>query len=326
MPLCKRCSMCKVVKQLSAYATRKPLKGLFRSYCRPCQRLRSRLHYLQHRSAYYQRRKTSGSRYIARNKKRIAQLLARSACVDCGINDRIVLDFDHVRGRKLACVSVLVGCGSSWAKIVREISKCKIRCANCHRRRTLETARWVRNSQALECQHSSQRLGREIRKRSSQSIEAISPASRGEVDGALKHCPRCNMAEPFTEFRLRTRGGTRKASYCRPCERLYNREYYRVVDAPKQLLRVAKNDVLYRGRSKLLVLEYLSSHPCLDCGERDPHVLEFDHVTGSKSAAVSKLKNSNTRWAKVFVEIAKCEVRCANCHRRRTFKQFNYTR
>jgi L-lysine 2,3-aminomutase len=91
-------------------------------------------------------------------------------------------------------------------------------------------------------------------------------------------------------------------------------------------LRVAKNDALYRARNRDMVFEYLSKHPCVDCGESNPVVLEFDHVRGQKLSTVSKLKNSNTRWRKLLIEIEKCDVRCVNCHRRRTFEQFNYSR
>lgn len=68
-------------------------------------------------------------------------------------------------------------------------------------------------------------------------------------------------------------------------------------------------------RMKLL-LAYFEDNPCTDCGETDPVVLEFDHLR-------DKLFDIGTafagrRWADVLAEIGKCEVVCANCHRRRT--------
>lgn len=64
--------------------------------------------------------------------------------------------------------------------------------------------------------------------------------------------------------------------------------------------------------------EYLREHPCLDCGEEDILVLDFDHVSGVKCGNVSTLSHKGVSLEVLKVEIAKCEVRCANCHRRIT--------
>ena len=77
----------------------------------------------------------------------------------------------------------------------------------------------------------------------------------------------------------------------------------------------------------LKVLHYLESHPCLDCGESDPIVLEFDHREGTdKVRAVAQLVTENCGWEKILVEINKCDVRCANCHRRKTAGERGYMR
>jgi hypothetical protein len=65
-------------------------------------------------------------------------------------------------------------------------------------------------------------------------------------------------------------------------------------------------------------MEYLQSHPCVDCGLLDPVVMEFDHVRGVKLGNVTKMMYQKKRLDLVVAEIAKCEVRCANCHRRKT--------
>jgi hypothetical protein len=57
-------------------------------------------------------------------------------------------------------------------------------------------------------------------------------------------------------------------------------------------------------------------HPCIECGEDDPVVLEFDHL-GGKLFDVGRAI-SDRSWDSILEEIAKCEVVCANCHRRRT--------
>ena len=59
--------------------------------------------------------------------------------------------------------------------------------------------------------------------------------------------------------------------------------------------------------------------PCSDCGGRfPPFIMDFDHVRGEKLANVSQLRSGRLAWARLEAELAKCEVVCANCHRRRT--------
>ena len=67
------------------------------------------------------------------------------------------------------------------------------------------------------------------------------------------------------------------------------------------------------------LLEYLLEHPCVDCGETDHVVLEFDHLR-DKAYNVSRLLLGYS-WSRILEEIKKCEVVCCNCHRRRTFSR-----
>lgn len=68
------------------------------------------------------------------------------------------------------------------------------------------------------------------------------------------------------------------------------------------------------------MMAYLAEHPCVDCGEQDPVVLDFDHLPGTlKRWDIGRAVSGSTRsWAAIEEEIAKCEIVCANCHRRRT--------
>ena len=71
---------------------------------------------------------------------------------------------------------------------------------------------------------------------------------------------------------------------------------------------------------------YLSSHPCADCGALDIRVLEFDHVQGVKYGDVGRILTNATSWPRIEAEIAKCEVRCANCHRIKTAERGHWWR
>ncbi len=78
----------------------------------------------------------------------------------------------------------------------------------------------------------------------------------------------------------------------------------------------------HRLRVRAQLFDFLSTQSCLDCGENDPIVLEFDHIdSGDKFKDVAKLLSGHYSWLTIQREIAKCEIRCANCHRRKTYNQ-----
>ena len=70
-------------------------------------------------------------------KKRLTEIKVSTGCIDCGNKNPIVLDFDHLKDKKYN-VSRMIHDGFSWAAIKKEIAKCEVVCANCHRIRTHE--------------------------------------------------------------------------------------------------------------------------------------------------------------------------------------------
>ncbi|MGH2731035.1 MAG: hypothetical protein ACRDJI_10575 [Actinomycetota bacterium] len=72
------------------------------------------------------------------------------------------------------------------------------------------------------------------------------------------------------------------------------------------------------------VVDHLKKHPCVDCGEADVIVLQFDHLEDKEFEISKGIRDRN--WASVLAEIEKCEVVCANCHRRRTAKRGAFLR
>lgn len=70
-------------------------------------------------------------------KDRIRKIKESFGCHDCGEKNHIVLDFDHLRDKKYN-ISRMIHDGFSWRQIKKEIEKCEIVCANCHRIRTYQ--------------------------------------------------------------------------------------------------------------------------------------------------------------------------------------------
>lgn len=78
------------------------------------------------------------------------------------------------------------------------------------------------------------------------------------------------------------------------------------------------HNALIAQRKKMAFLAgYKLERGCVDCGYREHAVaLDFDHVTGQKSFALSRAYNKS--WTRILAELEKCEIRCANCHRVKT--------
>ncbi len=134
-----------------------------------------------------------------------------------------------------------------------------------------------------------------------------------------KRCCTCKTVLPLAAFNVRSAASDGLQSRCRDCCR---RWYEANREAHIQHVRV--RNVRARAALYVLVGEYFRSHPCVDCGESDVRCLEFDHRDPiDKLSEVNILLKNVRSWAVVLREIEKCDVRCANCHRRWTAMQVN---
>jgi transposase-like protein len=188
-------------------------------WCRDCFKSYFREHREQSRAAKQHRKRAARSMLDA--------FLAEHPCVDCGEDDALVLEFDHLSDDKIAHIGAMLGTGTSVAQVEAEVAKCEVVCVNCHRRRTARRAGHFRST-------------------------GIFPPSW---------------------------------------------------DAP-------------RRRNNVHLIAVLRGSGCIDCGERDPVVFDFDHRAG-KRMEVPRLALGCSLEV-LQQEIEKCDVRCANCHRVRT--------
>lgn len=71
------------------------------------------------------------------------------------------------------------------------------------------------------------------------------------------------------------------------------------------------------------VCDYKLGKGCIDCGyNKHPEALDFDHLPQyEKKYGISGLARSNATPETLWAEIAKCEVRCTNCHRIMTYNR-----
>jgi len=139
------------------------------------------------------------------------------------------------------------------------------------------------------------------------------PAHGGQ--NCKRSCGRCGELKPIAAFNWRRKAIGQLDNMCRPCRAAYKREHY---EANKQryIDQAAASQRKLRLEQTILLIEFFKEHPCADCGERDPVVLEFDHLRDKLFDISHSLPYRN--WQSILNEIAKCDVVCANCYRRRT--------
>lgn len=136
----------------------------------------------------------------------------------------------------------------------------------------------------------------------------------------MRRCVICKDNKKLTEFNKNRSRKDGLQLHCKECSKAKSKAYYK--------LNKEKYFVKASERKKLLahyVMGKLKSG-CVDCGETDIIVLDFDHVQGNKVRAVSELVKRGVCTANIDAEIAKCVIRCSNCHRKKTAKENNWLR
>lgn len=107
-------------------------------------------------------------------------------------------------------------------------------------------------------------------------------------------------------------------NYQRENRKKYNHEYCKGRFARDIKMRKRLKEAYEEKRRWL---NELKNKPCLDCGQTyPPYVMEFDH-RDPKTKLFSPGNFGFCSKKEFEVELAKCDLVCANCHRVRTYKQ-----
>ncbi len=312
-PATKWCYDCRRFKPVDAFAFHNKSKGTRQARCRACHAKYRREHYVRNRETYITREVARIKRYREENRPLIREYLRAHPCVDCGETDIVVLDFDHRDPTEKKYEVMLLALHKSWTRVVAEIEKCDIRCSNCHRRRTAIQFDW----------------GSRGRKAKTYGGTAAAVEEKSEVMAATdvgeKRCGSCDLVKSLSMFPFKNKMLGKRGSTCLACMAAYGREHY-ARNREKYLQKAHRRRGRVHAKNDERLLAYLLGHPCVDCGETDPLVLDFDHrEPSSKTDEVSRLAHRQP-WHVVLEEIEKCDVRCANCHRRKTARRFRWSK
>lgn len=146
------------------------------------------------------------------------------------------------------------------------------------------------------------------------------------VKESVRECSGCGKIKPliaFVTYRDRKKQ-IRRRGICKLCRdaqdkkknenlRAWRKEYNKKTKSKRSLQAKAR-----RAAAKAFVDAY-KSRPCMDCGRSFPPVaMDLDHVRGSKSKGIANLVGGAYKLDLIKIELEKCDVICACCHRIRT--------
>jgi len=135
----------------------------------------------------------------------------------------------------------------------------------------------------------------------------------------MKVCVSCQLPKEEEEFNWRWKALGIRAKICRDCQHGHQRTWYQD-HQEQEKERVRRRRVKAREEAREFVYQYKLTHPCVDCGESHPDVLDFDHIRG-KGATITLLVNEGASIERIKIEIRLTEVRCSNCHRKKTARE-----
>jgi len=133
----KTCTLCKKRKNLKEFNKNRGKPDGLNNICRECNKKESKKYYERNRKEHIANVRERRKEVTEINKRKLREFLSDKKCLDCNCEDWRVLEFDHVKEKKMG-ISKMISHGYNWKVILKEIKKCEIVCANCHRIRTYE--------------------------------------------------------------------------------------------------------------------------------------------------------------------------------------------
>ena len=128
-----------------------------------------------------------------------------------------------------------------------------------------------------------------------------------------KQCRKCGATKPLTEFYKNASTKDGRHSYCKICAKQGAIASYQRLE--KQDKRASLRAAKQRQKFVQRINDIKQDNTCCLCGENEPVCLDFHHLDSTKKEqSVSRMTRNKS--PKVFDEIRKCAVICANCHRK----------
>lgn len=142
----------------------------------------------------------------------------------------------------------------------------------------------------------------------------------------MKTCSNCHESKSLVEFYKRKTGIRTGELYekCKQCMKERGRLYYSInIERQRELAKERKKKYALERKK---FIHSLKKKPCMDCGKiYPPWVMDFDHRVGTiKLGSLGSIYKSKLwTFEKIKIEIEKCDLVCANCHRQRTYERLH---
>lgn len=142
------CTKCLIDKDISNFSLRDMKNGRRHRICKICHSLYRKGHYLANKDKYLIKARKWNRKQAEVLSKYLFEKLSHAKCMDCGENDILVLEFDHLENKKFN-IALMYKNRYSLGALKKELEKCVVRCANCHRRKTAIKAGFWRYKMSL---------------------------------------------------------------------------------------------------------------------------------------------------------------------------------
>jgi len=149
-------------------------------------------------------------------------------------------------------------------------------------------------------------------------------STRNEIIYGTDNPNYCYKILPIEKFPFKNKSKGVRRHNCSPCRYKAQEKWYIINPKAKKqhLAAIAECTRKHRIKLRLKINEIKLNSPCVDCeGTFPPCAMDFDHVRGTKKYNVSKMVAKRMSLDKILKEIEKCDVRCANCHRIKTYEE-----
>ena len=127
-----------------------------------------------------------------------------------------------------------------------------------------------------------------------------------------KICTKCGEEKPLTEFNFKNKAKSKRQAQCKECQRARERELY------NQSYKYRNRDLYNQNRRKWRVemrhtIQEIKRCGCCICGETELCCLDFHHL---RDKEFELAKAPDVSKERLYKELEKCIVLCANCHRK----------